>query len=47
MKIKFLEMMYSPDHLKEMQAVKLALDPDGMLNPGNIFPESCMKINAM
>jgi D-lactate dehydrogenase (cytochrome) len=38
MKIKFLELMYSPDHLKEMQAVKLALDPNGMLNPGNIFP---------
>jgi D-lactate dehydrogenase (cytochrome) len=38
MKIKFLELMYSPDHLKEMQAVKLALDPDSMLNPGNIFP---------
>jgi D-lactate dehydrogenase (cytochrome) len=36
-KIKFLERMYSPDHLKQMQAVKLALDPCGMLNPGNIF----------
>ena len=39
MKIKFLELMYCPDHLKEMQAVKLALDPDRMLNPGNIFPD--------
>lgn len=37
MKIKFLELMYSPDHLEEMQAVKLALDPSSMLNPGNIF----------
>jgi D-lactate dehydrogenase (cytochrome) len=37
MKIKFLELMYSPDHLKEMQAVKLALDPTNMLNPGNVF----------
>jgi D-lactate dehydrogenase (cytochrome) len=37
MKIKFLELMYSPDHLKQMQAVKLALDPENMLNPGNIF----------
>ena len=37
MKIKFLELMYSPEHLKEMQAVKLALDPGNMLNPGNIF----------
>ena len=39
MKIKFLEMMYNANHLKEMQAVKLSLDPDGMLNPGNIFPD--------
>jgi D-lactate dehydrogenase (cytochrome) len=37
MKIKFLALMYSPDQLKEMQAVKLALDPSSMLNPGNIF----------
>jgi D-lactate dehydrogenase (cytochrome) len=36
MKIKFLKLMYSPDQLKEMQAVKLALDPGSMLNPGNI-----------
>ena len=39
MKIKFLELMYSPEHLMEMQAVKLALDPDSMFNPGNIFPD--------
>jgi len=37
MKIKFLELMYSPHHLKEMRAVKLALDPGRMFNPGNIF----------
>ena len=37
MKIKFLELMYSPHHLKEMRAVKFALDPGNMLNPGNIF----------
>jgi D-lactate dehydrogenase (cytochrome) len=37
MKIKFLELMYSPQHLNEMQAVKLALDPGRLLNPGNIF----------
>jgi D-lactate dehydrogenase (cytochrome) len=37
MKIKFLKLMYSSDHLKEMQALKLALDPSSMLNPGNIF----------
>ncbi len=37
MKIKFLELMYSPAHLKEMQAVKLSLDPSSLLNPGNVF----------
>jgi D-lactate dehydrogenase (cytochrome) len=37
MKIKFLELMYSPAQLKEMQAVKLALDPGSLLNPGNVF----------
>ncbi len=37
MKIKFLELMYRPHHLNEMQAVKLALDPGRLLNPGNIF----------
>ena len=38
MKTNFLELMYSPDHLDEMRAVKLALDPENLLNPGNIFP---------
>jgi len=37
MKIKFLELMYSRNHLDEMRAVKLALDPEILLNPGNIF----------
>ncbi|CAB1061609.1 hypothetical protein D1BOALGB6SA_6384 [Olavius sp. associated proteobacterium Delta 1] len=39
MKIKFLELMYSPDQIDEMRAVKSAFDPEGLLNPGNIFPE--------
>jgi D-lactate dehydrogenase (cytochrome) len=39
MKKKFLEMMYSPDQIDEMRAVKLAFDPAGLLNPGNIFPD--------
>jgi D-lactate dehydrogenase (cytochrome) len=38
MKTNFLKLMYSPDHLDEMRAVKLALDPENLLNPGNIFP---------
>ena len=39
MKTKFLELMYSPDQIEEMRAVKMALDPDNLLNPGNIFPD--------
>ena len=39
MKIKFLELMYTPDQINEMRAVKSALDPDGLLNPGNVFRE--------
>jgi len=37
MKTKFLEMMYRPAQIDEMRAVKLAFDPDRLLNPGNIF----------
>jgi D-lactate dehydrogenase (cytochrome) len=39
MKIKFLELMYSPDQINEMRAVKSALDPECLLNPGNIFSD--------
>ena len=39
MKIKFLELMYSPDQINEMRAVKQAFDPEGLLNPGNILPD--------
>ncbi|MGD8519687.1 MAG: FAD-binding oxidoreductase [Desulfobacterales bacterium] len=42
MKIKFMELMYTPEEIDEMRAVKLALDPESLLNPGNIFPESCI-----
>jgi D-lactate dehydrogenase (cytochrome) len=37
MKTKFLELMYSPEQIEEMRAVKLALDPQCRINPGNIF----------
>ncbi len=37
MKIKFLELMYSSGQIREMRAVKLAFDPQGLVNPGNIF----------
>ena len=39
MKIKFLELMYRPDQIEEMRAVKLAFDPACLLNPGNIFKD--------
>lgn len=35
---KFLRLMYSPDDIQQMRMVKTALDPDGILNPGDIFP---------
>jgi D-lactate dehydrogenase (cytochrome) len=37
MKKKFLSIMYSPEQLAEMNALKLALDPRAMINPGNIL----------
>jgi D-lactate dehydrogenase (cytochrome) len=39
LKAKFLKTMYSPSEIEEMRAVKQALDPQGLLNPGNIFEE--------
>lgn len=38
-KAKYLEIMYSAEHLKQMQALKRAFDPDMLLNPGNIFTQ--------
>jgi D-lactate dehydrogenase (cytochrome) len=37
LKAKFLKTMFSPAHIEEMRAVKRALDPKMLLNPGNIF----------
>ena len=37
LKAKFLKTMFSPAHIEEMRAVKRALDPELLLNPGNIF----------
>jgi D-lactate dehydrogenase (cytochrome) len=39
LKAKFLKTMFSPAHIEEMRAVKRALDPLLLLNPGNIFEE--------
>jgi D-lactate dehydrogenase (cytochrome) len=39
LKAKFLKTMFSPADIEEMRAVKKALDPQLLLNPGNIFDE--------
>jgi D-lactate dehydrogenase (cytochrome) len=39
LKAKFLKTMFGPAEIKEMRAVKRALDPQLLLNPGNIFEE--------
>ncbi|MCU0561444.1 MAG: FAD-binding oxidoreductase [Desulfobacterales bacterium] len=37
LKAKFLKTMYSESEIEQMRAVKRALDPQLLLNPGNIF----------
>src|ERR1700694_2948654 len=37
-KSAFMPWIFSPDDLEAMQRVKGVLDPDGILNPGKIFP---------
>jgi D-lactate dehydrogenase (cytochrome) len=37
LKAKFLKTMYSESEIEQMRAVKRALDPSLLLNPGNIF----------
>ena len=39
LKAKFLKTMFSPAEIEEMRAVKRALDPAMLLNPGNIFED--------
>jgi glycolate oxidase len=36
----FMPWIFGPDDLEAMQRVKSVLDPDGLLNPGKIFPDS-------
>jgi D-lactate dehydrogenase (cytochrome) len=38
LKRAFLELMYGPKGISEMQAVKKALDPKWLLNPGDMVP---------
>lgn len=42
-RIPYLEMMVGRKGLLEMARVKKALDPQGILNPGNIFPIELLK----
>jgi len=37
-KAKYLPRMFGPDDLDTMQMVRCAFDPDGLCNPGKIFP---------
>ncbi|MBI3987110.1 MAG: glycolate oxidase subunit GlcD, partial [Lentisphaerae bacterium] len=39
LKKPYLELMVGQDGLRAMQAVKRIFDPDGRLNPGNLFPD--------
>ena len=36
-KEKFFKLMYSEDQIAQMKQIKNALDPEGILNPGDIF----------
>jgi glycolate oxidase len=42
-KSAFMPWIFSPDDLEAMQRVKGVLDPDGILNPGKIFPDPSRK----
>jgi D-lactate dehydrogenase (cytochrome) len=37
-KIPYMELMYGREALREMARIKAALDPAGILNPGNVIP---------
>ena len=34
----YLDWMFSPDDLATMRRLRLAFDPEGLANPGKIFP---------
>jgi glycolate oxidase len=44
----FMPLMYSPDDLEAMARLKRVWNPDGLLNPGKIFPtsKSCVEVGA-
>ena len=37
LKTAFLEMMYGPEGIAQMRRLKEVFDPEGRLNPGNLF----------
>jgi D-lactate dehydrogenase (cytochrome) len=43
LKRDYLRLFFSEEHLREMAALKLALDPAGILGRGNIFAESFLE----
>jgi len=44
----FMPLMYSPEDLEAMAKVKRVWNPEGLLNPGKIFPtsKSCVEVGA-
>lgn len=38
LKTAFLQLMYGDEGIAQMRALKALFDPDGLLNPGNLFP---------
>ena len=42
-KSAFMPWVFSPDDLDAMHRVKVALDADGIMNPGKIFPDPSRK----
>ena len=42
-KAAFMPWIYSPEDLGAMRRVKSVLDPEGLLNPGKIFPDDARK----
>jgi len=43
LKASFLEIMYGPEHIEEMRAVKRAFDPDWRLGENNLFKKEAQK----